>query len=39
MLRQLSDGYAIHARQKLLDKEFRYIMTVMVTAAVYQTMI
>jgi len=33
--RQQSDDYAIHAGQQLIDKEFRYIMTVKVTAAVY----
>jgi len=34
-LRQQSDDCTIHAGQKLLDKEFRYIMTVSVTAAIY----
>jgi len=31
----LRDRYAIHARRNLPDKEFRYLRTVIVTAAVY----
>ena len=34
-LRQLPDRYAIRAGQNLPDKEFRYLRTVIVTAAVY----
>ena len=34
-LRQLSDRYAIRAGRNLPDKEFRYLRTVIVTAAVY----
>ena len=34
-LRQLPDHYAIRAGQNLPDKEFRYLRTVIVTAAVY----
>jgi len=34
--RQRSDRYAIHAGRNLPDKEFRYLRTVIVTAAVYQ---
>ena len=34
-LRQLPSRYAIHAGQYLTDKEFRYLRTVIVTAAVY----
>ena len=34
--RQCSSGYAIHARRNLPDKEFRYLRTVIVTAAVYR---
>src|ERR671910_2050711 len=34
-LRQLSDRYAIRAGQNLPDKEFRYLRTVIVTAAVH----
>ncbi len=36
-LRQCSSGYAIHARRNLPDKEFRYLRTVIVTAAVHQS--
>ena len=35
-LRQFPDRYAIHAGQNLPDKEFRYLRTVIVTAAVHQ---
>ena len=35
LLRQLSSRYAIHAGQNLPDKEFRYLRTVIVTAAVH----
>ena len=34
-LRQRPDRYAIHAGRYLTDKEFRYLRTVIVTAAVY----
>ena len=34
-LRQLPDRYAIRAGRNLPDKEFRYLRTVIVTAAVY----
>ena len=34
-LRQCSDRYAIRAGRNLPDKEFRYLRTVIVTAAVY----
>ena len=34
-LRQRPNYYTIHARQNLPDKEFRYLRTVIVTAAVY----
>ena len=34
-LRQHSDGYAFHAGRNLPDKEFRYLRTVIVTAAVH----
>ena len=34
--RQLSSRYAIRAGQNLPDKEFRYLRTVIVTAAVYR---
>ena len=34
--RQCSARYAIHARRNLPDKEFRYLRTVIVTAAVYR---
>jgi hypothetical protein len=34
-LRQWSNRYAIHAGRNLPDKEFRYLRTVIVTAAVY----
>ena len=36
LLRQLSSRYAIRAGQNLPDKEFRYLRTVIVTAAVYR---
>ena len=32
--RQRSSDYAIHARRNLPDKEFRYLRTVIVTAAI-----
>ena len=35
LLRQLSSRYAIRAGRNLPDKEFRYLRTVIVTAAVY----
>ena len=35
LLRQRSSRYAIHARRNLPDKEFRYLRTVIVTAAVH----
>jgi hypothetical protein len=35
--RQCSSDYAIHARRNLPDKEFRYLRTVIVTAAVHQS--
>ena len=35
LLRQHSNRYAIHAGQNLPDKEFRYLRTVIVTAAVH----
>ena len=35
-LRQLPTHYAIHAGQNLPDKEFRYLRTVIVTAAVHR---
>ena len=34
-MRQCPDRYAIRAGQNLPDKEFRYLRTVIVTAAVY----
>ena len=34
-LRQRPDRYTIRAGRNLADKEFRYLRTVMVTAAVY----
>ena len=34
-MRQLGSRYAIRAGRNLLDKEFRYLRTVIVTAAVY----
>ena len=34
-MRQCPDHYAFHAGQNLPDKEFRYLRTVIVTAAVY----
>ena len=36
LLRQYSDRYAIRAGRNLPDKEFRYLRTVIVTAAVHQ---
>ena len=36
MLRQFSDRYAIRAGRNLPDKEFRYLRTVIVTAAVHR---
>ncbi len=38
-LRQCSDRYAIRAGRNLPDKEFRYLRTVIVTAAVHQGLI
>ena len=38
LLRQCSSDYAIHARRNLPDKEFRYLRTVIVTAAVYRSL-
>ena len=35
-LRQCPTRYAIHAGRNLPDKEFRYLRTVIVTAAVYR---
>src|SRR3712207_7490881 len=35
LLRQCSDHYTIRAGRNLPDKEFRYLRTVIVTAAVY----
>src|ERR1051325_3710740 len=35
-LRHCSSDYALHARRNLPDKEFRYLRTVIVTAAVYR---
>ena len=35
LLRQCPDRYAFRAGQNLPDKEFRYLRTVIVTAAVY----
>ena len=35
-LRQWSDRYTIRAGRNLPDKEFRYLRTVIVTAAVYR---
>ena len=35
LLRQCSDHYAFRAGRNLPDKEFRYLRTVIVTAAVY----
>ncbi len=35
LLRQRPDRYAFRAGQNLPDKEFRYLRTVIVTAAVY----
>ena len=35
LLRQCPNHYAFHAGQNLPDKEFRYLRTVIVTAAVY----
>ena len=36
LLRQCSDCYAVRAGRNLPDKEFRYLRTVIVTAAVYR---
>src|SRR6056297_3173087 len=36
LLRQCPDRYAIHAGRNLPDKEFRYLRTVIVTAAAYR---
>ncbi len=36
LLRQYPNHYAIHAGRNLPDKEFRYLRTVIVTAAVHQ---
>ena len=36
LLRQCPNHYAIRAGQNLPDKEFRYLRTVIVTAAVYR---
>ena len=36
LLRQCSDRYTIRAGRNLPDKEFRYLRTVRVTAAVYR---
>ena len=36
LLRQCSDRYAVRAGRNLPDKEFRYLRTVIVTAAVYR---
>ena len=38
-MRQYSDRYAIRAGRNLPDKEFRYLRTVIVTAAVHQGLI
>ena len=38
-LRQCSDRYAIRAGRNLPDKEFRYLRTVIVTAAVHQDLV
>jgi hypothetical protein len=38
-LRQCPDRYAIRAGQNLPDKEFRYLRTVIVTAAVHQDLV
>jgi hypothetical protein len=35
-LRQCSDRYAVRAGRNLPDKEFRYLRTVIVTAAVHR---
>ena len=35
-MRQWGNRYTIHAGRQLIDKEFRYLRTVRVTAAVYQ---
>ena len=37
--RQFSDRYAIRAGRNLPDKEFRYLRTVIVTAAVHQDLV
>ena len=36
LLRQCSDRYAVRAGRNLPDKEFRYLRTVIVTAAVHR---
>src|ERR687884_2303492 len=38
-LRERSSRYAIHAGRNLPDKEFRYLRTVIVTAAVYRGLV
>jgi hypothetical protein len=38
-LRQRSTRYAIRAGRNLPDKEFRYLRTVIVTAAVYRGLV
>ena len=38
-LRQCSDRYAVRAGRNLPDKEFRYLRTVIVTAAVHQGLV
>jgi hypothetical protein len=38
-LRQRSSRYAIRAGRNLPDKEFRYLRTVIVTAAVYRGLV
>ena len=38
-MRQCSDRYAIRAGRNLPDKEFRYLRTVIVTAAVHQGLV
>ena len=39
LLRQCPNHYAIHAGQNLPDKEFRYLRTVIVTAAVHRGLV
>ncbi len=39
LLRQCPNRYAIHAGQNLPDKEFRYLRTVIVTAAVHRGLV